>query len=373
MTALVGMGTIFVEALLAQKYRQTRGGELVAGPAFYIRKGLENKGLAGLGKILAASFSVLIICALGLVGNAVQSNSIASVMTEAFGVPALWIGIVLAFLGALIFIGGMERIGKFAEMVVPIMAVIYLIGAIAMLIKFGNHLLPTLSQIFSAAFTPMAVAGGAVGYTIKTAIRYGIARGLFSNEAGMGSTPNSHGVADVPHPVIQGSVAMLGVFIDTLVVCTATALVILVSNSNEIAIENGYKAAQVTMQAFTLGFGDLGSKFLAISLLFFAFTTVVGWYYFGEANIKYLFNSKVALRIYQLLVIGFIIYGSVSGIDLVWEISDMMNGLMVIPNVIGLIFLLSESKKILQDYERLTLSGQELHYDYPYEHIQSMD
>lgn len=372
-TALLGMSTIFVEAVLAQRYRQTRDGELVAGPAFYLRKGLEERGMAGLGKILAAAFAVLIILALGLVGNAVQSNSIASVMTEAFGIPSIAIGIILAIVGALIFIGGMERIGKFAEMIVPIMALIYLIGAIAMLIKFSDQIIPVIKLIFSSAFSTKAVSGGVIGYTIRTAIRYGIARGLFSNEAGMGSTPNSHGVADVKHPAIQGAVAIVGVFIDTLIVCTATAVTILVSNANNVALEKGYEGAQVTMQAFALGFGDLGSKFLAIALLFFAFTTVIGWYYFGEANIKYLFDSKLALRVYQILVVIFIIMGTVLNIGMIWELADMMNGLMVIPNVIGLFILIRQAKNILVDYDNQIKSGQELHYEYPYENTLNMD
>ena len=383
MTALLGMGTIFVEAVLAQRYRQTREGELVAGPAYYISKGLEEHGLKGLGKVLAAIFAVLIILALGLVGNAVQSNSISSVMTEAFSLPtlkigfevtpALLIGLILATLAALVFVGGMKRIAKFTELVVPIMALIYIIGAIAMLVKFSNHIIPTIGDIFSAAFTPKAVLGGAVGYSIKTAIRYGVARGLFSNEAGMGSTPNSHGVADVPHPVIQGSVAMIGVFIDTIVVCTATALIILVSGANLTALENGYQGAQVTMQAFIHAFGDLGGQFLAISLLFFAFTTVIGWYYFGESNIKYLFKSKAALRIYQVLVILFIIVGTTIDIAKIWEVADMMNGLMVIPNVIGLIFLVRQAKKILDDYNEQVNLDEQLHFDYPYEGITESD
>lgn len=372
-TALLGMSTIFVEAVLAQRYRQTRNGELVAGPAYYLRKGLEEHHLKGLGKVLAAVFAVLIIMALGLVGNAVQSNSISSVMTEAFDLQPIVVGIVLAVLAALVFVGGMKRIAKFTELVVPIMAFIYIIGAIVMLIKFRAEIIPTISDIFTSAFSSKAVLGGVVGYTIKTAIRYGVARGLFSNEAGMGSTPNSHGVADVPHPVIQGSVAMVGVFIDTIVVCTATALIILVSGANLTALENGFQGAQVTMQAFIHAFGDMGGKFLAISLLFFAFTTVIGWYYFGESNIKYLFKSKSAIRIYQVLVVIFIIMGTTIDIGKIWEVADMMNGLMVIPNVIGLFILVRQAKKILDDYNEQVDLDEQLHFDYLYERITESD
>lgn len=365
MTALVGMATIFVEAVLAQRYRNTKDGELVAGPAYYISQGLAEKNLGGLGKFLASIFAVLIILALGFIGNMVQSNSIASVMTEAFNIEPFYIGIALAIAGGLIFIGGMERIGKFAELVVPFMALIYIIGAIAILVVFSDQIIPTIQAIFSEAFRMEAVAGGVVGYTIRSAIRYGVARGLFSNEAGMGSTPNSHGVADVPHPVIQGSVAMIGVFIDTIIVCTATALVILVSGAND--PELGYSGAQITMEAFSRGFPGLGDKLLAIALLFFAFTTVVGWYYFGEANIKYLFKSKSAIRVYQVLVIAFIITGTLLKIDFVWQLADLFNGLMVIPNVIGLVFLISQAKTILKDYNHQMEVGELLHYEYIYE------
>lgn len=365
-TALVGMGTIFVEALLAQKYRQTRNGELVAGPAFYLSQGLKNHNLGGFGKFLAGAFSVLIIVALGFIGNMTQSNSIASVMTEAFNIPHLPIGIALAVASALVFIGGMSRIGKFAELVVPIMAFIYFIAAIVIIVTYSSHLVPTLKLIFEEAFKTEAVVGGIAGYSIRTAIRYGVARGLFSNEAGMGSTPNSHGVADVPHPVVQGSVAMVGVFIDTMVVCTATALIILVTESYKV---EGIAGAQITMQAFNTAIPGIGGKFLAIALLFFAFTTVIGWYYFGEANIKYLFKSPIAVRIYQILVFGFIIIGTVLEIGFVWELADLFNGLMVIPNIIGLYILVKEAKKLTEDYDYQIKNGEALHYHYQYESL----
>lgn len=365
MTALVGMATIFVEAVLAQRYRRTRNGELVAGPAFYISQGLAEKNMVVLGKTLASIFAVLIILALGFIGNMVQSNSIASVMTEAFGIEPLIIGIGLGIVGGLVFIGGMKRIGKFAEMIVPVMALIYFISAISILFVFRGEIIPTIKSIFSEAFRMKAVTGGVAGYTIRSAVRYGVARGLFSNEAGMGSTPNSHGVADVPHPVVQGSVAMLGVFIDTMIVCSATALTILVSGAAD--PNAGYEGAQITMEAFNRGFPGIGDKFLAIALLFFAFTTVIGWYYFGEANIKYLFKSNLAVRIYQILVICFIVAGTLLQIGFVWELADLFNGLMVIPNVIGLIILATQAKSILKDYQNKNTHDGLIHYEYPYE------
>lgn len=362
MTAVFGMATIYVEAILAQKYRERKDGDLVGGPAYYISRGLANKGFGGLGKVLSIIFAILIIVALGFVGNAVQANSIASVMSQAFSIEPLYIGIGLAVVSALIVVGGMSRIASFTEIVVPFMALIYIIAAIAVLVVFSDLILPVLQAIFVNAFSTEAVFGGAVGYSVQQAIRYGVARGLFSNEAGMGSTPNSHAVANVKHPVEQATVAMVGVFIDTILVCTATAMIVLVTGANN----SGYSGPTVTMEGFRVAFGTLGSGFLAIALLFFAFTTIVGWYYFGENNIKFLFKSKGAIRVYQVIVIASVLMGSIANVSLVWELADMFNGLMVIPNVIALIILIKEAKALSKDYDGQMLTGEELHYDYQY-------
>lgn len=364
--ALLGMSTISVEAILAQKYREKRSGQLVGGPAYYIKHGLENKGMAGLGKFLAGFFAIMIIIALGLVGNMVQSNSISGALNAAFGFKPLIVGIILAVIAALIFIGGMDRIAKFTELVVPIMALVYILGSIFILIKYGNMLGETFAAIFKAAFTSEAVLGGVTGYAVKLAIRYGIARGLFSNEAGMGSTPNSHAVADVKHPVQQALVAMVGVFIDTVIVCSATALVILVTGANN----SGAEGVGIAMAGFQTAFGNVGAGFLAVALTAFAFTTVVGWYYFGEGNVKFLFrDNKIALRVYQILVFIFIVVGASAKVEFVWQLADLCNGLMVIPNVIGLFLLLSEAKALYQDYERQMESGQPLTHHYGYENL----
>ena len=363
-TALVGMATISVEATLAQKYRiRGEDGQLVGGPAFYLRQGLEDRGMAGLGKFLAAVFAVLIVLALGFVGNMVQSNSIATTVSSAFNIPTIAIGVVIAILAALIFVGGMQRIAKFTEMVVPIMAAIYIIAAILALVIFRNHMGETFRMIFSQALSGKAIGGGVMGYTMRTAIRYGVARGLFSNEAGMGSTPNSHAVADVAHPVVQATVAMVGVFIDTILVCSATALVIISTG----AYTADFQGAEITMHAFDTVFGPIGGKFIAVALTFFAMTTIVGWYYFGEGNIKYLFGDRGAVRVYQIAVIVFIILGSILEVAVVWELADMFNALMVIPNVIGITLLLAESKRIFKDYDQQVASGQAIHFDYEYE------
>ena len=356
-SAIFGMATIFVEATLAQKYRETDvDGQLVGGPAYYIKKGLKSKKLAGF-------FAVALIIALGFIGNMVQSNSIAAALSRAFNIPNIAIGIGIAIIAGLIFIGGMGRIAKFAELVVPIMAAIYLLGTIAVMVIFRANIIPTLRSIVVGAFNPQAVLGGAAGIGIKQVVRYGVARGLFSNEAGMGSTPNSHAVADVEHPAEQGLSAMVAVFIDTILVCTVTALVILLTGADK----SGLVGVAMTQEGFNIAFGEIGKMFLAVCLTFFAFTTVIGWYYFGENNVRFLFKGKTAIRIYQVIVLIFIVLGSFQKVDLVWNIADMFNGIMVIPNLIALLLLYKESKALLIDYDSQLARGERLHFEYEYQ------
>lgn len=342
--ALLGMGTIFAEAVLAQRYRQKDDdGSWIGGPAFYITMGLKDKPYRG---FLAKFFAVMIIIALGLFGNMTQSNSIASAVHGAFPtIPLLAIGIVLAILAGLVFAGGIDRIANFAQLVVPFMAILYMILTIISLITFRQNIIPAFKAIFEAAFSTQAAVGGVMGYGIKAAIKNGVARGLFSNEAGMGSTPHAHATANVNHPVDQGLTAIVGVFVDTMVVCTATALIIIVTG----AMDSGLNGSQLTQRAFEIGFGNFGKIVLAIALTFFAFTTIIGWYYFGESNIKFLFDKK-GLAVYRILVLAFIILGSVQKVDLVWSLSDLMNSLMVLPNVIALFLLRQDVKDILSDY-----------------------
>jgi alanine or glycine:cation symporter, AGCS family len=356
-SAFFGMSTMFVEATLALKYRErTKDGQLVGGPAYYLKNGMGSKGLS-------AFFAVAIIAALGFIGNMVQSNSIASAVSTAFKIPPIAIGIVLAIFAGLIFIGGIKRIASFAETVVPVMALVYILGTIAIIVLFRENFIPVMKSIFGGAFNVSAVFGGAVGVSIKQAIRFGVARGLFSNEAGMGSTPNSHAVADVKHPAEQGLSAMIAVFIDTMVVCTATAVIILATGADK----SGAVGVGITQEAFRVAFGPLGEIFLAVCLTFFAFTTVVGWYYFGENNIRFLFENKKSIRVYQIIVLIFIVLGSYQQVEFVWSLADMFNGFMVIPNLIGIFVLFKESKSILSDYEKQIASGQKLHYDYSFE------
>ncbi|KEI78275.1 alanine glycine permease [Clostridium botulinum A2 117] len=337
-SAFLGMATIFGEAVLAQIFKEKVNGEVTGGPAYYISKGLKSK-------FLASFFSVTIILALGFIGNMVQANSIGAAFSNISNIPSWIIGIMIAILGLVVFVGGIGRIASVTEKMVPIMAAFYIIGSIIILAKNYTNILPAFKLIFVSAFNPKAAVGGVAGVTVKQAIRYGVARGLFSNEAGMGSTPHAHAVAKVKHPVEQGLVAIVGVFIDTFIVLTFTAFVILTTG----VLDGKTTGIELTQNAFTQGLGNFGAYFIAIALFFFAFSTIIGWYFFGEANVKYLFKGK-GLNIYRLLVAIFIVIGTTLKVDLVWELADTFNGLMVIPNVIALVALSKIVKESLKDY-----------------------
>ena len=331
LSAFFGMATIYGEAVLAQKFKtRSETGEVIGGPVYYIRQAFKG----GFGKFLAGFFAVAIILALGLMGNMVQSNSIGDAFYNAFGVNKLIVGIIIAAIAAFIFLGGMKRIASVTEKMVPIMAALYIVGSLVVIIANIKNIPNVFYQIFVGAFNPTAVLGGAAGITVKAAMRFGVARGLFSNEAGMGSTPHAHAVAKVDKPEEQGIVAMIGVFLDTFVVLTLTALVILSTNS----LGSGAEGVALAQLAFSKVFGNFGGIFIAICLLFFAFSTIIGWYFFGEQNIKYLFGQK-AVKIYALLVVIFVVIGSTLKVDLVWNMSDLFNGIMVFPNLLALLAL----------------------------------
>ena len=345
LSAFFGMATIFAEAVLAQKYRVLSDGKYIGGPAFYITHGLGPRIGISAAKVLAGFFSVAIIIALGFIGNATQSNSITSAITVAFHLPPLSTGIVIAVLVGMIVWGGVHRIAQFAQLVVPLMAVVYIICALIILFMFSEHIPTMIRQIAVGAFDPAALGGGLAGISVREAIRFGVARGLFSNEAGMGSTPHAHATAHVQHPVQQGMAAFVGVFVDTMLVCTATALIVLVTDANLL----GLKGVAVTQEAFHIAFGGFGQKLLAVCLTFFAFTTIISWYYFGESNIRYLFQNKF-LNVYRLLVLVAVVLGALGKVDLVWNLSDMFNGFMVIPNLIALFLLRHDVRALLEDY-----------------------
>lgn len=355
--AFLGMATIYAEAVLAQETRITdANGEVHGGPVYYIKKAFPN----GFGTFLAVFFAVAITLALGFMGSMVQSNSIAESCNTAFGIPTWIIGVILAVVCAIIFIGGIQRIAAVAEKIVPIMAILFLLGGLMVLLTNLSGLVEAIGMIFKYAFTPSALIGGGIGYALKTAISQGAKRGLFSNEAGMGSTPHAHAMANVAKPHDQGVVAMVGVFIDTFVVLTMTALVVITTLYTGDGILAGlsgdaYTAAvsgadaivsktNAMQTAMTSGFpsfmGGIGSGFVAICLLFFAFTTIISWNFFGKINVQYLCkNNKVATVIYSVIAIVFLFLGTLASNNLVWELTDFFNYLMVIPNVIALVAL----------------------------------
>lgn len=341
-SAFFGMATIYAEAVMAQHTRQVKDGVIVGGPVYYIEYIFKGK----FGKFLAGFFSIAIILALGFMGNMVQSNSIGVSFENAFHVDSRIMGVVVAVVAGVIFLGGIKRIARFTEKIVPLMALLYIVGCIVILCMFPQGVVNAVKAIFVGAFAPEAVAGGMIGVTVQKAMRYGVARGLFSNEAGMGSTPHAHATADVKDPCDQGIIAMMGVFIDTFVILTLTALVILSTD----VVGSGLTGSELAQSAFDVGFGSFGKSFIAICMLFFAFTTIIGWYYFGEVNVRHMFGEK-AVKIYGVMVLVFVVIGSTLKVDLVWNLSDMFNGLMVLPNLIGLLACVGVVRKLTKQYE----------------------
>ena len=351
--AFLGMATIYSEAVLAQETKQAdENGNVLGGPVYYIKKAFKGT----FGKVLAVFFAIAITLALGFMGSMVQSNSIAESCNTAFGIEGWIVGLVVAVIAAFIFIGGIQRLASVTEKLVPIMAVIFLLGGLVILGCRIQYLPSAIGLIFKYAFVPQALVGGAFGAAIAKALTQGTKRGLFSNEAGMGSTPHAHAVAKVEKPHDQGVVAMIGVFIDTFVVLTMTALVVItclytgngvlaglsgkayeVATSGNLALVSKTNAMQLAASSV---FGSFGNIFVAVCLLFFAFSTIISWNYFGKLNVQYLFkNNKIATIVYSVLSVAFIFLGSLLSNDLVWELTDFFNYLMVIPNALALLAL----------------------------------
>ena len=357
--AFFGMATIYAEATLAQETRIVeKDGNIKGGPVYYITTAFKG----GFGKFLAGFFAVAITLALGFFGCMVQSNSIGSTMQTAFGIPSWIVGIILVAICAFIFLGGVQRLASVTEKVVPIMAAIFLLGGLIVLIVRIKYVPATIGMIFKYAFQPQAIIGGGFGYAIKTAISQGAKRGLFSNEAGLGSTPHAHALANVDCPHDQGVVAMIGVFIDTFVVLTLNALVIISTlYTADGPLASGYVGditgvlgkANLAQTAFGVVFGETaGNMFVAVCLFFFAFSTILSWNLFGKINVSYLFGKKSTV-VYTVLALVFIFLGTMMSNDLVWELSDMFNNLMVIPNAVALFALTSLVVKHADDPNRI--------------------
>lgn len=343
--AFLGMATIYAEAVLAQKTRVVNeDGTISGGPVQYIKKAFPNK----FGTFLAGFFAVATVVALGFIGAMVQSNSIGEAISNATGgfIKPWVVGIVLVVICAFIFIGGVSRIASVSEKVVPVMAVLYILGGIIIIFARIAYIPEAFAMIFKYAFTPQAIIGGSVGAAIKTAISQGAKRGLFSNEAGMGSTPHAHAQANVKTAHEQGTVAIASVFIDTFIVLTFTALIVISTlyTSDNVGAWTTLNKSELVANGFAVAFGGgsvalkIGSIFVAICLTFFAFSTIVSWNLFGKINFQYLFGKK-GLIVYSVLALVFILLGSFFKNDLVWELTDFFNYLMVLPNVIALFAL----------------------------------
>jgi AGCS family alanine or glycine:cation symporter len=338
-SGLLGMGTKYAEIVIAMHYRQRDATGVMRGGAMYT---LKARGLGWLGAVFALLTS---LAAFGI-GNMVQANSVAQSLQATFGVSPSVVGIALVVISAAVILGGIKRIAGFAEILVPFMAVLYLAGGIVLLAMHAERIPGALASVFDGAFTGTAAAGGFAGATIMMAMRYGIARGLFSNEAGLGSAPMVHAAAETDHPVRQGLYGIFEVFVDTILICTTTGLVVLISGD----WQGGSTGAALSAQAFTSGLpGTWGGIIVTTGLVLFAFSTLIGWSYYGETGAVYLFGSRAALP-YRLLWLVFIYLGAVGSLQLVWSVSDTLNGLMAIPNLVSVLISLPLLRRLHQEF-----------------------
>ena len=350
--ALIGMATSFAESTLAQAYKtKDADGNFRGGPAYYMERGLGKRWMGVL-------FSLCLILAFGLVFNAVQSNSIAAAFEVAFNVPKYIVGIALVIGSGIIIFGGLKTISRFAEMVVPFMALAYLLVAIYVCAINFTALPDVIVLIIKSAFGLEQAGAGAIGYGVTQAMIQGIKRGLFSNEAGMGSAANAAATATPypPHPASQGYVQMLGVFIDTIVICTATASLILLSN--QLVPESGVLGIELTQAALQEHVGDWGTYFIAIAILFFAFTSIVANYSYAETNLMFLeHNSTKGMFIFRLLVLGMVMFGAIGELGIIWTLADISMGLMAIVNVVALFMLSGVVVWLSKDYNAQNKQG----------------
>lgn len=343
MIALVGAGSSFVESTLAQIYKVKDGDSYRGGPAYYMEKALNARWMG-------IMFSVLITLCFGLVFNSVQSNTITLAFQEAFGTSRLLVGVIITILTSIVIFGGVQRIAKVAEIIVPIMAIAYVLVAVFVIAMNITMIPGIIALIFKSALGIKPI----VGAGIRVALMQGIKRGLFSNEAGMGSAPNAAATAEVSHPVKQGLIQTLGVFTDTILICSATAFMILISGVYKNAELTGI---QLTQNALSSQVGAWGNTFVAVCIFLFAFSSIIGNYYYGETNIEFIKESKISLFIYRLCVIGMVLFGSVSKIGIVWDLADLFMGLMAIINLIAIVLLCNVAVEALKDYKSQLKEG----------------
>ncbi|WP_139368218.1 alanine/glycine:cation symporter family protein [Evansella clarkii] len=351
--ALVGGATSFIESTLAQVYKirdKEKPGTYRGGPAYYITKGLNKRWLGII-------FAVLIAVTFGLIFNSVQSNTIASAFESAFGLNTYMAGAFMVVLTGAIIFGGVHRIANFSAVVVPIMAVLYI--AVALFVFFTNlNMVPAvLSLIVSSAFGLEQALGGGIG----AAIMYGVRRGLFSNEAGMGSAPNAAATSHISHPAKQGFIQTLGVYLDTLVVCTATAFLILVST--DVYNSGQYEGINLLQASLSSQVGEWASIFVAVAIFLFAFSSIIGSYYYGETNLQFIKNDKVMLNVYRVATMSFVMLGAVAGLGFVWELADLFMALMTVINLVGIMLLGGVAFKVLKDYEAQRKQGLDPTFD----------
>ncbi len=341
--ALIGSASSFIESTLAQIYKVKDTDSFRGGPAYYIEKGLKKRWLGII-------FAVLITICFGLIFNAVQANTISAAFNNAFGFNKIAIGLIIAAVTSLVIFGGVKRIAKVSEVIVPILAIAYILVAVFVIVTNFSQLPSVFKTIFESAFGFKQITAGGFGATIL----YGVKRGLFSNEAGMGSAPNAAATADVSHPVKQGLIQTLGVFTDTLVICSCTAFIILLSGSY---VDSNLTGIELTQNALSSHLGMFGTYFIAFCILLFAFSSIVGNFYYGQSNIEFIKNSKSILNIYRISVIAMIIFGSITSVEIVWTLADVFMGFMAILNLIAIALLGKFAFAALRDYTNQKKQG----------------
>ena len=341
--ALLGSSSAFIESTLAQLYKVKGQSSYVGGPAYYMKKGLKQPWMGIL-------FSVLIIFTFAFAFNTVQSNTICAAFEQAFQADHTWVGIILTVLTLGIIFGGIQRIAKVSSIIVPVMALGYVLLALVIVALNITHLPDVIKLIVSSAFGWEQALGGGIGM----ALMQGIKRGLFSNEAGMGSAPNVAATADVSHPVKQGLIQTLGVFSDTLIICTCTAFIILFSG---VPLGGEANGVQLTQMALDNEIGSGGSTFVAIAILFFAFSSIIGNYYYGEANLRYITHNKGVMIAFRVLTGAMVMFGALASLDLVWSLADVCMGLMTICNLIAIVLLGKYAFRLLEDYREQKRQG----------------
>lgn len=336
--AIFGMATKFAEVTLALAYRDKRGGSFVGGPMYYIEKGLNNKKLA-------KTFALFASLAVFGIGNSTQSNAIAGVLRDNFGISTILTGLVLSILAGIVIVGGLASISKVTEKLVPFMSIFYILGSVWIIFLNRANLIPAIQSIFTGAFAPMSVAGGVAGLSVREVISAGVARGVFTNEAGLGSSPMAHASATTDHPVRQGLWGMTEVFVDTMVICTLTALVILTTGVDRSV---GVDARSLVATAFASK-SAFGGIILSLGISLFAFSTILGWAYYGELSVSYLLGERIK-KYYRILYVIFVFVGANMDLGLAWTVANILNGLMALPNLYALIRLSPVIERLTKDF-----------------------